>query len=288
MARTPSRFPCGSMNKKSAAPYRNPLLFQRKERPRGAGGRAWLWYLAAFLAGALLIAGAYFAMYGGFFMVKDISVAGARLVPSSLVTSAVEADTVGANRIAAALGPQNILFWLLADRTPSLSSRFPEIRKVVVTPSFWDRTVSIAITERDVTGVLCKTATGECYGIDANDIVFTPVPTVEGSLILRFDDTSTSTVVLGNPYLQDPAWMQNIVSTLSIMEAGGFSPSSVRVDASSLEEWEAVLPSGLVFRFSLHFVPDNLAAVLKDIAAKTDIATLQYFDFRVKDRVYYK
>jgi len=276
------------MSKKTAAPYRNPLLLQKRVRERAGGFRSWIWYLVAFLAGALLIAAAYFGMYGKFFKVNDITVTGARLVPSSLVTSAIEADTVGANRIAAALGPQNILFWLLADRHPSLSSSFPEIENVAIDPSFLNRTVSISVTERDVKSVLCKTVTGECYGIDANDIVFTPVPTVEGALIMRFEDDSTSTVVLGAPYLNDPTWMQNILSTLGTMEAGGFSPSSVKVDASSLEEWEAVLPSGLTFHFSLHFVPDNLAAILKDIAAKTDIATLQYFDFRVKDRVYYK
>lgn len=276
------------MNKKPSASYRNPLLLQKRSRERDGWVRPWIWYGIAFLAGAALIAAAYFVMYGAFFRVKSLSVSGARLVPSALVASAVEAKAVGMNALTAALGPQNIVFWFFVDRHPSLSASFPEIRNVDIIPSFLDRTVAITVAERGVASVLCKTATGDCYGIDADGIIFTPVPTVEGTLIRRFEDDSTSTVVMGSPYLKDPAWMRNILSTLSIMGKEGFAPSAVTVDASPLEEWKAVMSSGLAFRFSLHFVPDNLSAILTDIATKTDIKNLQYFDFRVKDRVYYK
>ena len=272
---------------KKGKDFQNTVLFGKKGTEGKRFSKFWVRVALLFLFGVILAGALYFIMRSSWFDVGSVSVEGAELVPQEMVVSTIETDIIGKSALAAFLGPKNILFWFFADPNPRLL-RFPQVRSVDVEISFWKKTIVIRIDERRIQSVLCKSASGNCYGLDQDGIIFTKSPEVRGALILKFEDESTSSVVLGNPYLRDPQWLKNITATFDIMKQDGFVPQSVRVDNTSLEEWRAIFPSELAFYFSLHFVPENLGSILKDIGNRTDIKNLQYFDFRVPNRIYYK
>lgn len=240
-----------------------------------------------FVVGGIIAGILYVIFYSPWLNVRSVTVSGAELTPQSMIVSAVEADTAGRSLFASFFGPRNILFWLFAEQNPKLV-RFPQIRNTETSVSLWQAKVEIRVEERRVESVLCKTENGGCYGLDQDGIIFTKTPEVRGALILKFEDESTSSVVLGNPYFRDPQWFANVEATLDIMKKDGFVPQKVVVNNAPLEEWRAVFPSGLAFYFSLHFVPENLTSILNDVGNRADIKNLQYFDFRVPNRIYYK
>lgn len=266
--------------------FQNTVLVAKARRGERTQ-RFWIRAAFVFLAGVVLTAVLYLVFRSPLLETRSIDVYGAELVLRSRVAAAVEADTIGRSTLASLLGPQNILFWLFADRTPKLTG-FPELSGVEVSVAMWQKKVSISVVERRVESVLCKTAEEQCYGLDRDGIIFTKAPDARGALILRLEDENTGTVVMGNPYLRNPSWFENIKTTLRLLEKDGFVPQRVVVDNEPLEEWRAIFPSGLAFYFSLHFVPENLETILADIANRTNIKNLAYFDFRVPNRIYYK
>lgn len=266
--------------------FQNTVLFEKKGR-KGKLPGFWVRVLVVFGCGIVFAAFLYALLRSPWPDTSSISVEGAELVSHDAVIAAVEANTIGRSTLASLLGPGNIIFWLFADPHPALA-RFPQLRNVEVRTALWQKRVTITVDERRVGSVLCKTTLEECYGLDQDGIIFTRSPEVHGALILKFEDASTSSVVLGNPYLRDPQWLQNVKDTLAIMKEQGFVPKVVQVNREPLEEWQAIFPSSPAFYFSLHFVPENLSAILKDIGDRTDIKNLSYFDFRVPNRIYYK
>gem|GEM_PF-1488048 len=259
------------------------------QRPHKPKKKVRIWGIALiifFIAGAI-IGFFYFILNAEMLKVRSIKVSGVRLTGQNIIISSFFAESVKQKSWLVLLGPDNLLFWKFAPENIS-PLYVPTVQEIKKEASFRERKVSLNVTERSVVNVLCEYNGGKCYGMDEKGFVFSSVPEVRGALILRFEAGPGEKIMIGKQYLDSSEWTKNIMETISIMESEGFVPKLIKVNGVGLEEWEAVMPEGFSFYFSLHFVPENFRSILGDISTKTRLDTLQYFDFRVQNRVYYK
>lgn len=234
-----------------------------------------------------LVALGIFVVRGVFFQVKDISVSGARLLGSDVALQAVVGRIAENSALAAFLGERHILFWALSDRSYGFSNP-TELESVSVNVDFWERRVGILAKERDVVHIVCRPAESACYGITGEGIVFSRIPEVRGSLILRIEDTNPAPIVFGGSYFGDNSFLPNVYRTKEILDTADLTPSVMRVKDRSLYEWEAALPDGPTLYFSGFFVPADLSNIIAEIKKETEWGSLSYVDFRVEHKVFYR
>lgn len=235
----------------------------------------------------ILIALGIFVVRGDFFQVREISVSGARLLGSDAARAAVAGRIAENSALAAFLKEQHILFWALSDRSYEFSNP-TELESISVNVDFWERRIAIAAKERDVVHIVCRPAESACYGVTGEGIVFSRIPEVRGSLILRLEDMNPSPIVFGGSYFGDNSFLPNVYRTKEILDAADLTPSVMRVKDRGLYEWEALLPDGPTLYFSGFFVPADLPNIIAEIKKETDWSSLSYVDFRVEHKVFYR
>jgi len=234
-----------------------------------------------------VIAAVWFVVYGEFWKVKNITVLGIKLADEASVISAGSAYIHSHGFPFNVLGQDNILFWIAAGKIRL--DTVTEVSDASIKTKFDSRTVQITVNERSLKAAACSSSElSECYALDENGKVFARIPWIEGSIIPRFERESGEVVAEGARYFRNPEYFKNVLGTIKIMSSHGFTPANIIIREDNLEEWEASLDSGVIFYFSLNFIPDDFNDVLGSISRRIDTSNLSYFDFRVQNRVYYK
>lgn len=239
------------------------------------------------LFGLTLVAGiVWFTLNSSFLKINKFEVSRSPYYSQNEVFKEIKEYKIGQNPLLATLGPRNILFWALSssDKTPPELSAASSVK---VDVSLFKRKVSAAIESRDVFGVACNISK-DCYTFNEKGTVLTRAPYVEGNLVLRVEFTNKDKkFVLGKKILPREEWNKNLIETLKQVKESKFEIENVKIKDLKLREWVLSLPSVDLY-FDLNFVPEQLPNVLKRLRNKTDFSEIEYVDFRVRDRVYYK
>ncbi len=264
---------------------KNPDIFLK--RRNHSKRRFYRWAGGLLLVGGSLIGLVYVLLYASFLKVKTIQISSdLTSLDPDLVTASLSAQMIGQSRLLAMLGADNILFWWLGKKPTQLET-IPALADVSVATNLFRREVDIKPAERVLSGILCL-PTNDCYGFDGSGVVFSKMPQSQGSLILRIDDQNQRNVSLGSKILPNDQWVNNIFQTLKVLAANNVSIASVGIRPLDLKEWQVDLVAGPIFYFSLNFMPDNLDGILQNLLKRLDLSKLQYLDFRVENRIYYK
>jgi cell division septal protein FtsQ len=239
------------------------------------------------LLGLLIIGAVYFLFYSDFLKVKSIEITGTRMIDNDVVLRTATQFLAGENHTLNILGPDNIIFWEFSRKPPIIPVLLPQAVSLDFNVDFWGRKVKVTVVERKLAGIWCP-VNGGCFGFDMNGIPFSSVPAAEGVLVLKIDDQNNQAVILGRRLLPQAAWIDNIFNTLLIVRKNGITATMLKIRELSLREWEVSTSFGAALYFSFNFVPDNLDSVLKNLNKKFEVTKLNYLDFRVPNRIYYK
>lgn len=240
------------------------------------------------LALGLLVAGLFWVViYSEIFKVKEVEVIGATYVSEDDVRSFLELHTAQ-GRVASILGPDNILAWPDSFAESELGD-LPGVSFLQVDKSYFGRRISVTVTERERVGIWCfvRADPRRCFWFDPSGRLFMEGYFAEGNLIPLLEDHSRGPLALGDSALS-PRLMPNLVSIFSSLQSIHLSVREVRLNDLGREEVEVYTREGPKLLFSLRFpaagVPNAIATVEK--AAK--LSDLEYIDFRVENKVYYK
>lgn len=204
------------------------------------------------------------------------------------LVSSLTAQVVGKKRLLGYFGPDNTLFWLFGEEEDMVNNNvLPSVEDVDVKVNVFKRKVEISINEKELAGVICKTE-GSCYAFDERGRIFAPAPSVEGSLILKINDVNSRPLVLGEKFLPKEEWIENILKTIGIFDKNNFHIKSVTIREIDVEEWEIIVLTGPKFLFSLDFIPKDLNDIMRTLKERADFSSVNYFDMRVENRIYYK
>ena len=186
------------------------------------------------------------------------------------------------------MGLDNVFAWPEEFSKEDLAD-LPAISSIEIERRIFDRKISVAVEERERVGIWCfsEVEPKRCFWFDPNGILFMEGYFAEGNLIPLLEDHSREPLALGDRALE-ARFLPNLVSIFSALDSIRLSIREVRLSDLGREEVEAYTYEGPKLLFSLRFpaagVPDAIRAVEKITA----LSKLQYIDFRVENKVYYK
>lgn len=241
---------------------------------------------ASIFGALLLLAGGWWTLFRSHVLWADtITIQGADEVGQDRIASFLTANLLGSwlNR---SLGYNNLLIWPGSIPSQDLAG-LPEVQAITIDKSYFGQSVVVHVAERSRAGIWCIHPQNErqCFWFDPTGFIFKDAPQLEGSLIPVVDDYTGRELGIGKEIL-DQNYLSNFFSILSVLKTANVGTREIRLDDLGLEEVHVQAVAGPELMFSLRFSAANTLAVLKQLAP--DLGKLQYVDFRVQNRAYYK
>ncbi len=127
----------------------------------------------------------------------------------------------------------------------------------------------------------------ECFWFDASGTLFEKAYDTEGSALFAVHDYSQAGLGLTQQILPN-IFITNFMSILDVVKQSGLTVKEIALKDLNLQEIDVATYEGPDVYFSLRFSAANDLPVLTNLMAKPGFAKLQYVDFRVENRAYYK
>lgn len=270
---------------------------RRKQKTR----RKYFWGVAGFLVLYFVVLGIFFFIVRSpAFQVEKINIEGTSEVSTSTVMSLLQASIINKGFGLAAphdgwnamLGFGNMLIWPDALPTSTIAV-VPRLAGVTISKNYFLHTINVTATERTPFAVWCvmpNTASASderCFWFDSQGIAFANTLDTEGGAILVIHDYAQDQIALNGPVLSSE-FLSNLISIVNVVKASGLDVQEIALHDISLQQIDVTTVGGPVIYFSLRFSPNPDLAVLRSVMVKPGFNKLQYIDFTVQGRAYYK
>lgn len=245
-----------------------------------------------FVCAALLVVGAA-ALRGSFwlmvesqiFEIGSVEIVGARSIPREAVMSVLRAAIPARSMQGRLLGFNNILAWPDELAGAALAAN-PLLKRIEIQKELQSKDVKVFVVEREPYGVWCGGAGTECAWFDEEGVAFKRSPRTEGAETVVVNDYSKERVGLGETVL-NKEFLGNLRAIFEALR-GAVSVKEIALRRAEFQEIEVRTQEGPVLYFGLRAPYKNLREVVQAVAARKDFPSLQYADFRVEDKVFYK
>ncbi len=237
--------------------------------------------LASFFV--LAIGGYYLAVYSSVFQITRINVDNARINADSSeqIINDLKVYLANQSKIASFLGSGNILIW------KKDVSQFKRdnllIADITIEKDYFNREVKIEIKEREKFGILCGNA---CFWFDKSGVLFAEAPMVDGALINKVSDFTGRNLEIGSQVFEKK-FMDNLLKIFAVLKETDLGTGFLELENLGLQEIIFNSPLGLKIYFSLRIDPAFSLAGIQSIK-EVGLEKIDYVDFRVNNRVYYK
>jgi hypothetical protein len=277
------------MASKSAAAWNLPemqaALHRRTRRIRRVLFLAF--FILAFVFAAWLI------IRSSIFRIHSFAITGAEQYSEAEIMTLLEGTIFGDSAVKHILGFRNLLIWP-AELSEDDMAMYPLLRSVSIEKNYMQRSIVVHVSERVPHAVWCylKTDPLRCVWFDSEGVVLERSLSVEGNLIRRISDSSqeprkTHSLIL-------PAqFVSNLFSILSVLDRSKLPVGDIRLEDLTLQEVRVRVRGGPELMFSLRFSSHAALSVLNSLRAGQNMhgkkfSELEYVDFRVENRAYFK
>lgn len=271
----------------------NKYLSDNQKRRRKRQGYLYLALFAVVLY--LVVAGAvWIFVRSPLFRARNIVVEGNRAVPSADVITLLQSATLRDHGfIKSILGFRNMLIW--PDKLSGNELIFiPRLLSVELSKNYFSHTITVHVTEREPFGIWCfignrngSRVSERCYWFDDKGIIFGRTFDTQGSLLFAIHDYSQPRQGL-NKTILSKNFLDNFISIINVLKASGTKVKDIILEDIELQEMVVKTYDGPTLRFSLRFPADEDLQILQNLMSKPNFAKLEYIDFRVENRAYYK
>ncbi|MBI2888830.1 MAG: FtsQ-type POTRA domain-containing protein [Candidatus Liptonbacteria bacterium] len=265
--------------------------------------------------GLLLIGAVWLVWYSPLLEVRKVVVEGNVRVSTETVLDVAKGIVFQGN-FAKFLGINRMFAW--PEFARENITLLPAVASLTISKSYATRTVRVQVTERVPVGVWClfparnyadgtqtdaeggsvaadatprDSAPGGCWWFDKSGVLFARALDGEGGLLKTVHDYSGRTLGIGSVALPSHL-MGNLLEIFLVLRESGAVAGEVRLEDLSREEVEVVTLNGPRLYFSLRFPLAAIADAVRQIFSESGQfphpQKLQYVDFRVENRVYYK
>lgn len=243
--------------------------------------------LAVLACATVLVAALLLILRTPIFRVQEVRIEGGTRIPEEEVRTFLRAKVPGEGFIGRLLGARTILVWPDGFEREELSL-LPEVKAITIEKHYFRRRVAATVVAAERKGIWCfrSSEDGKCFWFDEEGRLLRRVPRTSGNLIQVVDDYSQAGVAPGTPALP-PRLFQNMASILLAVQRAPIDIREIRLEDLGLEEVR-IVTSGPDLLMSLRFPSPDLRAALEALEKTTAIGGLEYLDFRVEKRVYYR
>ncbi len=258
--------------------------FKNKKRRKFITKTVGRFFVLAVLVGGLV----YGLFFAHLFEVRTIEIHTQGAVPVDQISSKVW-ELLNERHLGFSAKSNSIIFSPQRLREPLLGafSRIDslDIRRVSL------HGIDITVHERIPVGLWCFPAERRCLYYDSNGIAFAEVLPSSGYLFVPISDYRPRTVVIGE-HVAPEVWRTSIQEVKKILQFGDINVSEVIIPADSYNEFDVVTREGWRILYSyqsnVRKQSNSLLVYLKEKLSSADRKTLDYFDLRIEDRIYYK
>ncbi len=257
--------------------------------------RIYFWSFSIFLLAYLMfLGGSWIVFRSPLFRLKQFIVTGNSQVSTEDITGLLEGRALQGQwrPLKALLGLHSMLIWPDAFSQDDLAF-LPSVKSITLTKNYADRTITVKVVERKPFGIWCAAEntsdTGflRCLWFDDEGVLFERAVAAEGGLIMTVHDSSQKGLGLRSNIL--PAeFIPTMFSIFKVLGESGLNMKEIQLKDLALEEIEVTTFDGPTLYFSLRFPAVNDLVAIQNLSAKPGFGKLQYLDFRVENRVYYK
>lgn len=268
---------------------------QKRRRKKRRYGYTLLAVIVVYL---LAIAVIWFVLHAPLFRVGDITITGNRSVPAGDVATLLQSSVLSDHNFwRSLLGLKNMLIWPHELNAKELAL-VPQLASISIEKDYWTHTITATVAERQPFAIWCfvsqdspsfstSTSDESCYWFDDQGVLFGKTFDTEGSLLFSIHDYSQTGLGLNNSVL--PAeFLPNLISIVNVIRESGITVREIALKDIALEELDVTTYNGPDLYFSLRFPADDDLSVLQELMTKPNFGKLQYVDFTVENRAYYK
>jgi hypothetical protein len=128
---------------------------------------------------------------------------------------------------------------------------------------------------------------GPCWWFDEKGILFERSVSAQGSIIKVINDYSRRDIRTGGKMISEE-FITPLFSVLQVLSEAGISIKEIRLNDLDYQELQVETYDGPRLLFSLRFPPQGALAVLQNLEKRSDYGKMDYVDFRVENRAYFK
>jgi len=228
------------------------------------------------------------------FEVREVAVEGVRRVSREDVLAMITQKEIQGSALRAWLGEKNFLAWPTNISGDSLRS-LPLLRAVTIHADYDAHRIVVRVEERNPFGIFCgythgvteNSNTPQCLWFDEEGVLLGDAFQAEGSLIPVLIQNVPVLPRVGTQ-VAIPEFMKNILAIFQVVRDGGVDVKVVELRDPALQEVSVATYEGPALYFSIRTYPEGAASLLRSLKANGAFRRLEYVDFRVVNRAYYK
>lgn len=289
---------------KKLSPKKQGISFEDSQEKRRRRRRYFLRFSVGGAVFAILLFAAWVLLRSPVFRLDKVVVEGNKTVSEDAITDILKSRIVRGSWSRRWLGIRNMLAWPASLGADDLKL-IPLVRSVSITKNYKNRTLTALVEEREPYGIWCfhqaqtnadstqtgadnaQTKSASCWWFDAEGVVFKRAFAAEGNLLKVVNDYSQPPRGLGEKILPEE-FVPNLISILQMLQKSSLSVREVRLEDVNKAEVVVRTHTGPKLYLSLRFPADDALSVIKSLSEKAGFKDLEYIDFRVRDRAYYK